>query len=163
MKWTKWQMVLAMQFTCLRRLTTDQTARAAMYTVWHIKDRLILLKMTCQSSILISPGSPVGTSRLMHQLRKLQPSIILTAINHRSEHIPRRQPDGSGRDGYIHFSNGGLYNKYKPGNFGNELRGYQVINKPRFGKTGLEFDDYQNWYNQKSAKTKLEQSRLVNR
>jgi len=59
-----------------------------------------------------------------------------------SEHVPRRQADGSGRDGYIHFSNGGLYNKYKPGNFGAELRGYGQIDRPRFGKNRAEFDDF---------------------
>ena len=80
-----------------------------------------------------------------------------------AEHVPRRQADGSGRDGYIHFSNGGLYNNYKPATFGSELRGYEIINKPRFGKDRPAFDDYQNWYNIKATNDKLEQSRLVNR
>ena len=56
--------------------------------------------------------------------------------------MPRRQADGSGRDGYIHFTNGGLYNNYKPATFGNDLRGYDPIHKPRFGKERPEFDDY---------------------
>ena len=69
--------------------------------------------------------------------------------------MPRRQADGTGRDGYIHFNNGGLYSSYKPSKFGNELRGYEQINKPRFGKSRLEFDDYQNWYDQKANGSKI--------
>ena len=68
--------------------------------------------------------------------------------------MPRRAADGTGRDGYIHFNNGGLYSKYKPSTFGNELRGYEIINKPRFGKAQPEFDDYQHWYDQKATGTK---------
>lgn len=72
----------------------------------------------------------------------------------RAEHVPRRQADGTGRDGYIHFSNGGLYAKYKPPQFGNELRAYEVIQKPRFGKDRPEFDDYQKWFDVKGTKSK---------
>jgi len=71
-------------------------------------------------------------------------------VTNSSEHVPVRQADGTGRDGYIHFGNGGLYNKYKGPSF--DLRAYEVINKPRFGKVCPEFDDYQHWYDQKNAK-----------
>lgn len=81
----------------------------------------------------------------------------------RGEHVPRRAADGTGRDGYIHFNNGGLYANYKPSTFGNELRGYEPIHRPRFGKDRPEFDDYQHWYDQKASSSKMEQSRLVNR
>lgn len=68
--------------------------------------------------------------------------LTFVKIDCRAEHVPRRQADGSGRDGYIVYNNGGLYNNYKPAQFGSELRGYEVIHKPRFGKKNLEFDDY---------------------
>ena len=82
---------------------------------------------------------------------------------YRGDHVPRRAADGTGRDGYIHFNNGGLYANYKPSAFGNELRGYDPIQRPRFGKDRPEFDDYQHWYDQKGSNSKMEQSRLVNR
>lgn len=55
--------------------------------------------------------------------------------------------DGTGRDSYILAQNGGFFNTYKPNNFGNELRDYEVIQKPRFGKDHREFEDYQRWFN----------------
>jgi len=73
-----------------------------------------------------------------------------------SEHVPRRRADGSGRDGYIHFDNGGLCHDYKPGNFGQELRAYKIINKPRFGKHRMEFDDYQTWFDKRASNSKAE-------
>ena len=81
----------------------------------------------------------------------------------RGDHVPRRQADGTGRDSYIIANNGGLYNNYKPANFGNELRDYEVIKKPRFGKDRPEFDDYQHWYCQKDTNSKMQQSKLVSR
>lgn len=50
--------------------------------------------------------------------------------------------DGTGRDSYIVAQNGGLFNTYKPYNFGNDLRDYEVIQKPRFGKDVPELEDY---------------------
>ena len=57
-------------------------------------------------------------------------------------HVPQRYADGTGRDGYIIFNNGGNYSNYKPSTFGNDLRGYEPIHKSRFGKDRPEFDDY---------------------
>ena len=53
------------------------------------------------------------------------------------------QADGSGRDGFIHFDNGGLVSNYRPNNYGKILRDYRIIDKPRIGKIHPEFDDYQ--------------------
>ena len=61
------------------------------------------------------------------------------------------------------MDNGGLYTNYKPSKFGNELRAYEIIQKPRFGKNGPDFDDYQHWYDKQHVKTKMQQSRLVNK
>jgi hypothetical protein len=38
------------------------------------------------------------------------------------EAVPVYRANGSGRDGYIHFSNGGLIPKYKPYSFDHDLR-----------------------------------------
>ena len=53
-----------------------------------------------------------------------------------------RPADGTGRDGYIHFSNGGLVEKYKQRQFGNDLRKYEIIERPPFDKITPDFDDY---------------------
>lgn len=53
------------------------------------------------------------------------------------------------------MDNGGLYTNYKPSRFGNELRAYEIIQKPRFGKNGPDFDDYQHWYDKQHVKTKM--------
>lgn len=56
---------------------------------------------------------------------------------------------------------------HKPSGFGTDLRKYEVIEKPRFGKAHPEFEDFQLWFDRRGVSTKLEKSRqirsLVNR
>ena len=68
--------------------------------------------------------------------------------------MPRRQADGTGRDAYIIFNNGGLYNNYKPYNYDAGLRGYEVIPRAHFGKKNPDFDDYQKWQSKHGAHSK---------
>ena len=75
--------------------------------------------------------------------------------------VIKRQADGSGRDGYIHFSNGGFIHKYKKPAFGNELRKYEIIERPPFDKYHADFDDYQRWYNKRDFKTRYDKGQVL--
>ena len=100
----------------------------------------------------------------MHSICFFLAALLKFITNeYRGDHVAKRQADGSGRDGYIHFNNGGLYNNYKPSTFGNELRGYDPILRPRFGKDRPDFEDYQTWFDKKATNSKTEQNRIVNR
>ena len=46
----------------------------------------------------------------------------LPGVPQGEERLPIYMANGSGRDGYIHLSNAGLIPKYKPYQFGNDLR-----------------------------------------
>lgn len=74
--------------------------------------------------------------------------------SNRPEYLHKRHADGSGRDGYIHFSNGGFYGDHRPYNFGHDLRQYKVIQRAPFEKKHADFDDYQNWYRREGASIK---------
>ena len=90
---------------------------------------------------------PNGIIQFMHvafsHIRSKKNKHIMLISKNRNLRVPKMQADGSGRDGFIHFDNGGLVSNYRPNNYGKILRDYRIIDKPRIGKIHPEFDDYQ--------------------
>ena len=89
----------------------------------------------------------VGINHLSSLFRKFEPYQYFHKFNRwykliRPERIPRRQADGSGRDGFIVFSNGGFCSDYKPNTYGKDLRKYDIIKRQRFNKDRADFEDY---------------------
>lgn len=79
------------------------------------------------------------------------------------DHIHRRLADGTGRDSYIHITNGGSYTNYKPYDFDKDIRNYAIINKPRIGKVGPDFEEYQQWFEKEHVRIKKENAKTVSK